>query len=551
MKLTNNRIAIAIVTVGLILRMAFMIGRNYLIGADSYWFDWLAKQAQSGNDINYEHTGLTSFIVTLSRLIPLTAAEWIIPLLIYVCSSLLIYYLAKRMFGTGVALWSLLSWTIMRQALHFTLPTYIDRDGFSCLLVLAGVTLCYDWLRSFEERRLKYWTFVFIGAALAVIGQIIYYEWAYAGRWLYIVSIAVVIEVMLMPLYRPIKRWFILNKGTLITLVTFGVISLAQIVIYDLPPLRSGPSIGDFMTKSSDYFPITELQPINVNTMLFGWFPITLFVFMGAWLCFRERNRERLIILGWFGVFFILSCWAERCMHVALPSLAILSGISLAYLQEKYKQTDGWPIVRNAGIAVFVMLSCTGAWLSVYGSRIPDSYIDATDWMRNNTPEHTRVLQYYDSANRLLNLSERQPIRSIAPEISLLYCTDETEDIVRIMDETDCDYVIYSPYEYMIREQIRDSIGYSDYDGVLDVLHNGTEDFGPIRVVFRSGTGDMTTIVVALDQTSGQQAADTEEDPRTDQGGDDVTLEAVNDTPDNANSADHNQKCSHNLQDNI
>lgn len=486
----------AIIVFGLALRISFMIGHDHMIGADSYWFHWLSKQSIEGESVDWAHSGLAFPLVQLSKIMPLTAAEWILPLLIYVISSLLVYYLARRMFGQTVAIWSLFSWTILRQGVYFSMPTCIDRDALSGLLVLIGVTLCYDGLRRLDQNKSSLWKYASLGIILAILGQVLFLEWVYAGRWLLIATLAVVIEMWVMAKRYPIRKWISVNKGPLIAAISFLSLSAIFIFTYDPFMASSGPTIVDFMKKSDEYFPISELQPIGMNTIMFGWFPLTPLVIAGVWMCFKERTRDHLIILGWFVSFFVLACWAERCMHLAFPSLAILSGISLALFQKKFHREQWWSVVRYSGIASLVIMAMAGTWSIVDSSRIPSSYTDAMKWVKNNTDENVRILEYFDMANQMLSMSDRQPVRSVDPDITLAYCTTDTNDILKVMEQEDCRYIVYSPYEYLRRGWFRQTIEYPTVCGVLEELHNGTDTIGPLRVVFRSGKGESSTIII-------------------------------------------------------
>ncbi|MDD5094065.1 MAG: hypothetical protein PHV74_06785 [Dehalococcoidia bacterium] len=509
---------------GIILRCIFLLLNNPpLLGADSYWFHYLATQAINGEHVDYLHTGMVWPLVQMDKVLPLDVSIYVLPILIYLATASCLFYLAYKMFGSHVALWSVAAWTVIRQSVYFTEAKYIDRDGLTALLVVVGVMTAYLGARYVR----RWWQFALVGIYVALIGHLIFLEWCYAGRWLLMLAVFGVFESMMMPLKTPVKVWLRDNRGVLTSLAAFMVVSGILILIFDLHdwdrPWMPNPFNG--FEGTQDYFPVSELQPISLGDLLFGWYPALPFAIMGIVIVIRRRTRADLVILAWFLTLFAASFMAVRCINVAFPAIGILAGIWLSKTDLDIRYNHRFHTVMIGGL---IVMSGLGGWLITAGDieGLSPRYMGAMEFLREETPTSAKVLEFYDKGNKILDIGERWPVRvgcwtgdypqflssDVDTMICRAYMTDDPEEVAEVMRFLGTDYFILSEYESdekkrdMIMDVAFDRKDWTDKEreavwraSVMRQFRDGElANAGSLEAVFRDGSGNKRLVIVHL-----------------------------------------------------
>ena len=177
-------------------------GHYYVIGADSYFFHWLAQRVLAGegpppnapaDSIYTLQSGLAYPIAYLSKAIGADSVAFVskfLPPLLGVISLVVIYLVVSRICNRTVGLLSAFSWAIMYHACIIGGAGYVDRDSLSMLLIMTAAFLFYfsrGWRLQIGDREVGW---LVAGLGVLLIEVMISLEWAFAGRVLLLVILA-------------------------------------------------------------------------------------------------------------------------------------------------------------------------------------------------------------------------------------------------------------------------------------------------------------------------------------------------------------------------
>lgn len=281
------------------------------------------------------------------------------------------------------------------------------------------------------------------------------------------------------------------NTALFLAAVIVSGIFILSANVFGLPSFRYLNAINPFLTTID---PLVDSVAEHATTTIFQSFLFNsvfmIFAALGVWLIFKNllnnsnNNRDVQIfalIIGLFGV-YISSAFVRLELYSSL-SLIILGSIGLSLLtkeifkgeqKEGKKFTKPHPIVLKISFVVIITilliipitLPASSNWVnsvkvpptilnggSNYNIATTD-WLDAMDWIKNNTPKDAVVASWWDYGYWITTLGERKSLADNATLIDwqikliakmLLSTPDEAWEILtsdKLTEGLDADYVL-------------------------------------------------------------------------------------------------------------
>jgi len=490
-----------------------LITHYHVVGDDSFYFHWLATQAGDGHHIDWLHSGITWPLFIFSKLIGIDAAGYIIPLALNAAIIVMIYWLASNMFDTMAGLCAAFMWAILRHAIYITSPQFLDRDALTMILLLGGVCLLY-WAMC---RDLRWWKLAGVGFILGGIGELVYLEWSYGGRWLYLLVIGILSLVILWRYSRKIL--YIMAGVAVVSIPLLIAVDMGQTsddwaarVISDSVVSNNPPVAESSMIE----YNIAGLDSLTLNN-LFGQYYLALpFLILGYFMLWQNKDVPSLMLVAWFASMFVCAAVMSRIIIVAMPAVVIIAGYALAVvLHSTRKFLAEIPKKRGARIGVVALLAM-GLAVIIQGSYLVSAqdiaaidrpYYRALDCLKSNSPDDARVIGWCNRGRWILDVGERWPVLYVCSdqtcgtdtEVATAYVTSSPYHLAEIMRGLDADYLIFSANENDHLDEIRDMIHVPDLVGpyLLQRIRDG-EDPGPLLSVVYAEPGDNGVLVLEL-----------------------------------------------------
>ncbi|MCL0082557.1 hypothetical protein M1O14_02385 [Dehalococcoidia bacterium] len=494
----------AIAAGGFAIRFLHLLGDHYFIlGVDSYFFFWLAEKILAGETPPMTwHSGLAYPLAYLARSISflsgipptdaLTIASKFLPPILGLISVIVIYLAVSAMYDRRVGIFAAFTMAFLPLAYFFQAAGYVDRDPLSILLIMSGAFAFY-LLKGWQWRIGKLNAGWLLGGILvAGIGQLIYWQWVWVGRWLLLFVVAVFFVSLLgRGLFGTRQARSAHQKGGQgfsRTMVERGISAVKEspwrlfLVVMGLSGLFelaggglrafisraawSGQTIAQHLPGVEDgvgfEMPIAELQRLTLSAVLgyYQFFLIPLIV--GIFVALLRHRQGDLFCLSWFLGLLILSLFAERILIPAIPAVCILSGIGLAFI---FKHWSLRPILRYSQTFTTVVLIAVLFFSAIPGARaIGDgrmvapnpNWQSALTFLREETPEEAVVISWWDFGYWILALGQRRPVvdggfhgwcEERLRDIGLAYVTDDPYEVVRVMEKYGADYFVFSTME--------------------------------------------------------------------------------------------------------
>ncbi|HAZ31161.1 MAG TPA: hypothetical protein DCY61_00395 [Dehalococcoidia bacterium] len=507
---------------GFAIRLLHLLGdHHFILSVDSYFFFWLAEKIVAGetppmtwhSGLAYPLAYLARFIAFLSGIPPtdaLTIASKFLPPVLGVISLMVIYLAVSAIYDRRVGVFAAFTMAFLPYAYFFQAAGYVDRDGLSILLIMSGAFAFY-LLKGWQWRigRLNA-GWLPGGILVAGIGQLIYLQWVWVGRWLLLFILAVFFVSLLgkgflrsggapssgdrVPEDGPeaepdacpasggdtqgFLRGLVARGATAVKespwrlfLVVMGLSGLFELAGGGLRAFISraawsGQTIAQHLPGIEEgigfEMPIAELQGLTLSAVLgyYQFFLIPLIV--GIFVALLRHRQGDLFCLSWFLGLLILSLFAERILISAIPAACILSGVGLAFM---FRRWSSRPLLRySQTFATVVLISVLffSSFLGAYGLGDNPRIAPHTNWqsaltfLREATPEEAVVMSWWDYGYWILALGERRPVvdngfhgwtEEELQDIGLAYVTDDPYEVVRVMEKYGASYFVFSTME--------------------------------------------------------------------------------------------------------
>lgn len=452
---------IGIIALGSAIRCAHLFSDHYyVLSPDSYYFHFQARAVADGVPLDAYHTGIVYPVGVLASVTSLFAASVIIPLAISAMITLLVFVFASKYFGVSAGICAALVWNVLPQAYFITAAGYLDRDGFSTLLIGIGAFSFYH----FSQLPFRPWRIpvgsILAGSATAGIGELIDYEWSWAGRFLFVAVICGLFAGMFVQRILEVRsvRAVMYEPWVALIISMIGFLLLEN----DL-----GGHSGDALSmanKSHWEIPIGETRRLQFWDVILWYHPVLILIGgYGVYLMARRRSSPDLAILAWVLVLFVLAFGAKRCLVPALPALSIIIGIGAAPVL-----ATGWRVFRECfhdwrhiAFVSMVPIALVGGFLwngythgTIDRMTANANVQDAMDYLENETPPGSRVLAFADYGYWILSLADRFAISHGGdPASGLMYtgpalcasCEPELADAMRVAG---ADYFLVNRADY-------------------------------------------------------------------------------------------------------
>ncbi len=423
------------------------------------------------------HTGLAyplayiakavSFVFNLSADESLDIVCKFTPPLIGIISLVVIYLVVSKIWNRKVGLLSAFAWAAFPYAVYVGAAGYLDRDGLTVLLLMAGAFVFYltrNWQLNIRGLNIGW---LVAGLAVLLIEGFLYLEWGFMGPLLLLAIIVVYFLVKSILGYvereqteigRMRRLAFALSEANwrLIALIV-----CVNILAVGLSPMRSNwLSTVTFIGQSQGGIGVAELQGISLTELIYvyGFFLIT--VAIGIYLAWKKRSDGAIFFSCWFICFLAFSLFAGRVIIFAAPTTAVLSGLGLAYLWGRGRtgQYQAW---KKAGVIVFlcILLLVPYSIIHSFGANplisVDKEWQDAMAYIRdtNNTRQDAVVMTQWGWGYWILDMGQRKPVmdngfygydQKRMHDVGIAYTTTDPQEAVQIMHEYSADYLIFS-----------------------------------------------------------------------------------------------------------
>ena len=482
----------AIAAGGFAIRLLHLLGDHYFIlGVDSYFFFWLAEKIVAGeippmtwhSGLAYPLAYLARSIAFLSGIPPadaLTTASKFLPPILGLISVIGIYLAVSAIYDRRVGIFAAFTMAFLPHAYFFQAAGYVDRDPLSILLIMSGAFAFY-LLKGWQWRIGKLNAGWLLGGILvAGIGQLIYWQWVWVGRWLLLFILAVFFVSLLgRGLFgqgfsrKMVERGIIAVKESpwRLFLVVMGLSGLFELAGGGLRAFISraawsGQTIAQHLPGVEDgvgfEMPIAEMQRLTLFDILgyYQFFLIPLIV--GIFVALLRRRQGDLFSLSWFLGLLILSLFAQRILISAIPAACILSGVGLAFMFRRWSSHPPLRYSQTFATVTLISVLFFSSFLGAYGLGANPRIAPHTNWqsaltfLREETPEDAVVISWWDYGYWILALGQRKPVvdngfhgwcEERLRDIGLAYVTDDPYEVVRVMEKYGADYFVFSTME--------------------------------------------------------------------------------------------------------
>ena len=544
-------VVVVLVAIVFLIRCLHLFDANhyYIVSPDSNFFHWLAGRVMAGQgppldstpgglSIYTLHSGLAyplgyiakavSSIFGLSSTDALDLVSKFLPPFIGVISIFLIYLFAARICNRRVGLLSALAWAVMLHPILFGAAGYLDRDGLSMLLFMAGAFLFYlsgIWHIKVRGRDVGW---LIAGAGALVMEALLYLEWGVVGPVLLLAVIVAyfVVRFLLEYLGRmetesDIRRRLSASIGK-VNWRTFALIIGVNVVVAGLNfhQAASWWDIAISLVQAKGNTTTAEevgVGPADLTAYQFFLIPMVL----GFYVAWKERAERGIFFSGWFICLLVLAIFAKRVLLYAAPAACLLSGVGLAFLWDWVSQGQ-FIMIKRVGMAVLLGVALVLAFASAYslasgGTMAPDrEWKDALAYLRDETPQNSVIMSQWSWGYWILDLGQRRPLMDNGyygydsdrlRDVGLAYSTNDPAEAAQLMKKYGANYLVLAKPDLKVASTIMlwANVGaagqsYFPYDSLVVRSLNGEfESGGGLQVVYRSAP-DSEVVILGLTQ---------------------------------------------------
>jgi asparagine N-glycosylation enzyme membrane subunit Stt3 len=531
----------AVVAVALLARLLHLFDSNYyyIVSPDSYYFHWLAGRVMAGQGppldstpdglaIYSLHSGVAyplayiseavSSVFGLSSADALALVAKILPPVIGVVSTIVIYLFASRICGRRVAFFSAMTWAVMLNSVALGSAGFLDRDGLSMLLFMAGAFLFYlsgVWHIKIRNRDVGW---LIAGVGVVIIEGLLYLEWSFVGIVLLVAVIAMYCVVRFVVGYldsmeaEPDMRRRLVAAMGAVNWRSFAFIVAINVVIGILAAGLSfhqaafwyDTAIG--IVRGGGAGTTSEEQGLSVSDLAaYQLFFIPMVV--ALYVAWKKRAESNIFFSCWFLGIFFLGIFSKRVLLYATPASCLLCGVGLASLWDWAKQ-GLFHVFKRVGMAVLLGLAlvlsfATAGSLATVTAISPDrEWQDGLAYLRDETPKDSIIMSQWSWGYWILDLGQRRPLvdngyygydADRLRDVALAYYTTEPAEAAQIMKKYGADYLVFTRLDLSVATSIMAwanvGEGLANFPVnslIMRSLQGEFESGGGLEVVYRS-----------------------------------------------------------------
>jgi asparagine N-glycosylation enzyme membrane subunit Stt3 len=284
------------------------------------------------------------------------------PLLVFVLTAILVYLTAKKIFGPGAAVIAVFAFVLMPGEYQArSILGEIDYHAFEVFLTTATIYCVVSIFQSKGWKKIGWWA----GACLALI--------IYSRVW---VGFALLLP-FLASFAIPKKRWL----GIVLLALSLGILALAA--------FRYG-------ITGLTVYATAEMQPGFT-----GMFP-TLHILIGIGLLFTKLGGKfRWPLFVWTLLLVSATMVMRRFDYYLIVPIAILIG--------GFAVTFKKSLVRPLLIFILLVGFLPGYIFFYKPETPPNQWYSALEWVKDNTPENSLVVSWWDYGYWIKYIGKRTP----------------------------------------------------------------------------------------------------------------------------------------------
>ncbi len=352
----------------------------------------------------------------------LEACFWL-PALIGPLAGIPMFFIVRRYSGDLSGLLSGVLLVLTPFYFSRTVPGFFDTDMFNILFPLLAV---FFLLKATETNK-NYMTPLLLSSLSVTLLSLSWNGWSYI---FYIIIISIILYIIFCKIKEKAVMGFS-RKLAIFVIISLLIIGLAGRLRYALifptffkftfKPLSAGDwpgiyeSISELSAPTFDEF-LSCAGPVNIGLGLFG------AVIIGSIMLRDEVKRVHLpnfseypfILIGiWLIIGLTAYSLSIRFASLAIPPLIIFLGLLVGVMNSYLKHSPSLrlPLSRNIFILALVVLLSTVSFIQAseipFAPFIDDNFVDASYWIKNETPKDTVVITEWSYGHPLAAFSQR------------------------------------------------------------------------------------------------------------------------------------------------
>lgn len=323
-------------------------------------------------------------------------------LMLAIATIPMLYALGRRCFDTRVGLIAATLWTALPYAIHHDRIARTDSAA-----TFFSVVALYFCMRAWQDPRRRWWVLAGVGVGLAV-----------ASRYFMVTLVPWLVVAAVVPL-RTERRRAVVAAATALVVSAAAFVLSTPYALLDLSTVRKDISAEANLPHvyGSGLSPIGNAE-FYVRTAIPGSVTWVLYVvaLLGIAVILWRRRGQELMLVGFVATFLVAistsSLHWQRWLVPLLPIFALFAAVAVSTATTALAAR--LPTVRWVGVVTPVVVTLALALVPLADlpdtnryDAAPSTYSQARNWLRDNLPPGSRVVQPPSLFNR--------PVPSIAP----------------------------------------------------------------------------------------------------------------------------------------
>lgn len=464
---------------------------RYIIENGEFPFFWNLANAPTGRYIN-EPLGLYYIGVFFYKILPFSFFDTfkLTPAIVGTLSLIPFYFLVKEIFNRRVALYSSLILAILPafvyrglagfyrgdvffiffmffafyffiksiktlklnyaiiSGLFFGFTAYVWNGYIFGYIILAGFILIYSFYSFIKEEELKNMLIFYSISFIIGIGMILLLKQIQPVAGLFIKDLA----LFVFPSTLALALLFEFSKSRITKKTPFLIVlfALVAIIVLAFTPEIVKKLIGGYglvRPKTGTLATTAELQPLTIE-LLWGKFNLLTIAFVVGLVPFLKNfkfEKEKIFLVSWLLASIFILYGGLRYTFIASPAIAVISALVFEFPEIKIEKKY---IMIFFSLAIFFSSILCLEYVEGVKPGFNEYWEDAMLWLKDNTPEDSVVLSWWDYGYWIQCMSERRAVIDPAQDLfrikevaQMLMSSDEGE-VRQILEKYRVDYLL-------------------------------------------------------------------------------------------------------------